>query len=127
PEFRVRIGITQVSNAIRKRIRPDMSATAWIQTAASKPKCKHQPAAAITQRAAGSEDQNVERSACRPGLPRLARQDGGKQGDLRQPFHRHQSHSSPVAFAFTKLIPYHSRHAKTIWNKGRSREQVANA
>jgi hypothetical protein len=39
PEFRVRMEITQVSSAIRRRIRPGMSATAWIQST----ECKKQP------------------------------------------------------------------------------------
>jgi hypothetical protein len=42
PEFRVTIEITQVSNYIRRRIRPGMSATASIQVA-SKSLCKRQP------------------------------------------------------------------------------------
>ena len=39
PEFRVTMEVTEVSNAIRRRIRPGMSATAWIQST----QCKKQP------------------------------------------------------------------------------------
>ncbi|MFY9621853.1 MAG: HlyD family efflux transporter periplasmic adaptor subunit [Pyrinomonadaceae bacterium] len=43
PEFRVRVQMTQVSNYIRRRIRPGMSATASIQVAPPKSSCKRQP------------------------------------------------------------------------------------